>query len=148
RVTSREPGYLVLLDFAPDGSVTQIYPNEMSMRTAAGSRADANRIQPERPLVVPNPANPYEGFAIAAEPPAGEGKLVAVLSDRPMKWLKVPARPRSFESRAESLGFVAELSAAMSRDLALEGDRPRMSTASTPYTIAPGRASEQKGSTP
>jgi secreted trypsin-like serine protease len=138
RVTTREPGYLVLLDFAPDGSVTQIYPNEMSMRTATGRRPEANRIQPERPLVVPNPANPYEGFTITADPPAGDGKLVAVLSDRPMKWLKVPTQPRSFDSRAESLGFVAEFAAAMSRDLALEGpDRPRMSTATTPYTIVP-----------
>ncbi|HLN07750.1 MAG TPA: DUF4384 domain-containing protein, partial [Xanthobacteraceae bacterium] len=138
QVTTREAGYLILLDFAPDGSVTQIYPNEMSMRTAGGRRPGANRIQPDQPLVVPNPANPYEGFAIAAEPPAGDGKLVAVLSDRPMMWLKVPEKPRSFDSRAESLGFVAELAGAISRDLALEGpDKPRMSTASVPYTIVP-----------
>ena len=62
RVTTREAGYLALLDFAPDGSVTQIYPNELSMRTATGRRPEANRIQPGPPFVVPNPANPYEGF--------------------------------------------------------------------------------------
>jgi secreted trypsin-like serine protease len=138
RVTTQEPGYLVLLDFAPDGSVTQVYPNDMSMRTASGRRPDANRIQPGRPLLVPDPANAYEGFAITAEAPAGDGRLAAVLSDRPMRWLKVPEKPRSFDSRAESLGFVAELGAAISRDLSLEGpDRPRMSSTTTPYTIVP-----------
>ena len=55
-----------------------------------------------------------------------------------MKWLKVPEKPRSFDSRADTLGFVAEFAAAISRDLAVEGtDKPRKSTATLPYTIVP-----------
>ena len=136
RVTTRELGYLMFFDIRPDGSVMQIYPNEASLRTPTGRRPDANRITPDRPLLVPNPANVYEGFRLAMRPPAGDGKVIAVLSDKPIKWLKMPKQPRVFSTRAEAPGFVSEFAAASSRDLA-DADRPRFSVTSAAYTVSP-----------
>lgn len=136
RVTAREAGYLVLLDIQSDGSVVQIYPNQASMRTPTGRRPDANRITPDRTFVIPNPANVYEGFRLVVRPPLGEGKIVAVLADKPLKWLKASNQPRVFSARADALGFLAEFAAASSRDQAQpERDRPRVSNLITSYTV-------------
>jgi secreted trypsin-like serine protease len=136
RVSAREAGYLLLLDVSPDGGVTQIYPSQLSMRTRLGARVASNRIEPGRPFLVPDPSNPYEGFDFVVDPPAGEGRLVAILSDKPIKWLKAPAKPRSFETRAESLGYVAAVAAAISRDLQVEPrNKPRISIVVTKYSV-------------
>jgi secreted trypsin-like serine protease len=136
RVTTREPGYLLLLDVTPDGAMTQIYPSQLSLRSPLGARVASNRIMPGRPFLVPDPSNSYEGFEFEVEPPVGEGRLVAILSDRPLKWLKTPSKPRSFDTRAESLGYIAAIAAAISRDLQVESrDKPRISVAVTKYSV-------------
>jgi secreted trypsin-like serine protease len=136
RVTAREAGYLVLLDVRQDGSIMQIYPNEASMRTINGRRRDANRIAPNTPFLIPNPSNVYEGFRLVMRPPLGEGKVYALLSDKPIKWLKSPNQPRTFTTRADALGFIAGFRAASSRDQALpESERPRVSVAAASYTV-------------
>ena len=38
KASAKQPGYLVLLDVTPGGSVTQVYPNDRSLRTPTGSR--------------------------------------------------------------------------------------------------------------
>ena len=136
----------MLLDVSPDGGVTQIFPSQLSMRTPLGARRDSNRIEPGRPFLVPNPSNPYEGFDFVIDPPAGEGRLVAILSERPIKWLKTPAKPRSFETRAELLGYVAALAAAISRDLQVEPrNKPRISIAVTRVFGGPVRRAPVSG---
>jgi secreted trypsin-like serine protease len=136
RVTAAEAGYLVLLDVRPDGSIMQIYPNEASMRTLNGRRRDANRITPNSPFLIPNPNNVYEGFRFVMRPPLGEGKIYAVLTDKPIKWLKSPNQPRIFAARADALGFIAGFAAASSRDRAgPEPDRPQYSVFVTNYTV-------------
>jgi secreted trypsin-like serine protease len=136
RVTAREAGYLILLDATPDGVLTQIYPSKLFVRSLPGARVDSNRIEPGRPFLVPDTSNPYEGFEFRVDPPGGEGRLVAILSDRPIKWLKNPDKPRSFETRADSLGFISALAAALARDLSVEGrDKPRISIAVSKYSV-------------
>jgi len=136
RVSAREAGYLLLLDVSPDGGVTQIYPSQLSMRSRLGARVASNRIEPGRPFLVPDPSNPYEGFDFVVDPPAGEGRLVAILSDKPIKGLKTPAKPRSFETRAQSLGYIAAVAAAISRDLQVEPrNKPRISIVVTKYSV-------------
>jgi len=136
RVTAREAGYLVLIDVRPDGSMMQIYPNEASMRTLNGRRREANRISPNSPFLIPNPNNVYEGFRLIMRPPLGEGKVYAILVDRPVRWLNSPNQPRVFTARADVLGFITEFRAASSRDQAgPESDRPRISVAVTKYTV-------------
>ena len=134
RVSARAAGYLLLVDVAPDGGVTQIFPSQLSMRSRLGARVASNRIEPGRPFLVPDPSNPYEGFDFVVDPPAGEGRLVAILSDKPIKWLKTPAKPRSFTTRAESLGYIAAVAAAISRDLHVES-KPRISIVVTKYSV-------------
>jgi secreted trypsin-like serine protease len=125
RVTTKRSGYLLLLDVQPGGTVTQIYPTAASLRSPTGIKPDANRVDPGRALVVPNRTNPYEGFTFEVEGPTGEGRLVAVLSDRPTKSLNIPDVPRSFNNRADTLGFLAALGRAVSRGfLPLGEDRP------------------------
>jgi secreted trypsin-like serine protease len=136
RVTTREAGYLLLLDVGTDGSVTQIYPSQKSLRSPWGAWRESNRVLPGRPFLLPDPSKPSEGFVFGVDPPAGEGRLVAILCDRPIKWLKNPENPRSFETRADALGFIAALAAAISRDLNIEGrDKPRISIALTKYSV-------------
>jgi secreted trypsin-like serine protease len=136
RVTAREAGYLVLIDVRPDGSMMQIYPNEASMRTLKGRRPGANRILSNSPFLIPNPNNVYEGFRLVVKAPLGEGKVYAILSDKPFKWLNSPNQPRIFTARADVLGFISEFRAASSRDQALpESDRPRVSIAVTKYSV-------------
>jgi secreted trypsin-like serine protease len=136
RVSAREAGYLLLFDVTPDGVMTQIFPSQLSMRTALGARRNSNRIEPGRPFLLPDPSDSYAGFDFEIDPPSGEGRLLAVLCDRPVKWLKIPEKPRSFETRTESLGFIAALAAAIARDLSVEGrDKPRISFAVTKYSV-------------
>jgi secreted trypsin-like serine protease len=136
RVTAREAGYLVLIDSRPDGSMMQIYPNEASMRTLNGRRHEANRISSNSPFLIPNPKNVYEGFRLVMRPPLGEGKVYALLVDRPIKWLNSPGQPRVFTARADVLGFITEFRAASARDQAgPESDRPRISVAVAKYTV-------------
>jgi secreted trypsin-like serine protease len=136
RVTTREAGYLVLVDMRPDGSSMQIYPNEASMRTLKGRRPDANRISSTSPFLIPNPNNVYEGFRLVMRPPLGGGQVYAFLSDKPFKWLNSPNQPRVFTARADVLAFIAEFAAASSRDQAGPvSDRPHVSVAVAKYTV-------------
>lgn len=136
QVSTREAGYLVLLDVHPDGSVMQIYPNEASLRTLRGRRPEANLIRPNTDVLIPNPKNPYEGFRLVVQPPLGEGLIMAVLTDKPIKWLKSPSQPRAFSARADALSFIGEFAAASSRDAAAPGpDRPNYSVFITAYTV-------------
>jgi len=126
---------MVLIDVRPDGSIMQIYPNEASMRTINGRRRDANRITPNTSFLIPNPSNVYEGFRLIMRPPLGSGKVFAILSDKPIKWLKSPDQPRTFTTRSDALGFIGGFAAASSRDQAgPESERPRVSIAAATYT--------------
>src|SRR5205807_773358 len=72
RVTTRQSGYLVLLDISPGGGVTQIFPSALSLRSPLGSQPRSNLVEPGRPLLVPTPSNnSYEGFEFEINAPAG-----------------------------------------------------------------------------
>ncbi len=137
RVTTKKPGYLTLFDVMPDGKITQIFPNRRSLRSPLGRQSAANRLEPERPLVIPNTANPYEGFEFVVDPPAGKGKLIAVLTPEPVTDVKVPEAPKSLETRSAVVGYLGTLSAAYSRGLDLRPRQSQSSTALLEYTIRP-----------
>jgi len=139
RATTKQAGYLLLLDVSSNGTVTQIFPNEASLRSQTGQLPNANRVDPGRPRLVPNLSNPYEGFGrFEVEGPAGQGLLVGVLSKQPMTWLNTPQQPRSFESRSDALGYLATLGRVLDRGVVVEGKgAPDVSVATTSYTIIP-----------
>ncbi len=108
RVTTRTPGYLVLLDVAPDGKVAQVFPNEASLRGPTGSRRTSNLVPAGRPLLVPDPGNPYDGTEYLIDPPAGEGRLIAVLSKEPIRAVPLSPRPSSANAGGDLVTQIAD----------------------------------------
>jgi hypothetical protein len=80
RVTSSQPGTLFLLDQAPDGVFTQVYPNKFG--TAQGR---LGAIRANAPLTVPDA---YAGFGLTASP-RGKGTLLALVVEDAAKFEKV-----------------------------------------------------------
>jgi hypothetical protein len=125
KVTTAKPGFLVLIDITPDGKMTQIFPNARSLSTPTGGRAKSNFIADGRVVLVPDPKNPYEGFEFTADPPSGEGLLVAILSAEPLKSVSLPSTPSPL-SRAEALDYLARITDELGRSTeALGIGKPR-----------------------
>lgn len=75
-VTSSIDGHLVVLDMNAAGEVVQLYPNMFSR--AAG---DANTIGAGQTITIPDESY---GFVFQAQPPVGQGTLVAIVSSAPL----------------------------------------------------------------
>jgi hypothetical protein len=94
RVATRKPGYLVLVDINAEGRISQIYPNVASLaRYQGGSAAGTNLIKPGSQVRVPDIKNPLARFTFRAEPPRGNGVIVAVLSEGPVQIIDLPETP-------------------------------------------------------
>lgn len=141
--TAQRPGFLVLFDVSPDGSITQIYPNPYSARGPLGSRAVANQLNAPKPLIVPNPNDPYAGFKFDVQMKPGEGKILGVLSDEPIQELQITADPRTgqmprtlrtYSSRSQVQTLLNTLQANIRNDPARKKERDLSSSpASTPH---------------
>jgi secreted trypsin-like serine protease len=119
KVTTNQPGYLTIFDMAPDGTLTQIFPNERALKSPTGSSPEALRLRPDRPRLIPDYRNPYAAFDVVIREPRGKGIMVAVLSEQPLT--SAPALPRRFSSRKQTvvaLGKVRNNLRAMVRGLA------------------------------
>jgi secreted trypsin-like serine protease len=122
RVSTARSGSLVLVDITPDGKATQIYPNARSLTSPTGRRRDSNLISPNVPVVVPDPRNPYEGFEFTIDPPGGEGKLVAILSDRPLQSISpIPEFPKTLQGSDAGIEFFSNLTQDLQRDVVVDG---------------------------
>lgn len=139
KVTTAKPGFLVLIDVTPDGKMAQIFPNARSLASPTGGRPKSNFIEAGRPVTVPDPKNPYEGFELTADPPSGEGLLVAILSAEPLKSVSLPSAPTTF-SRAEALDFLTKVTDELGRSIEVVGvgvPKPRdWSFATRSYRVA------------
>ncbi|MCC6781069.1 MAG: trypsin-like serine protease [Hyphomicrobiales bacterium] len=137
RVTTRTPGYLVLLDVAPDGKVAQVFPNEISLRGPTGSRRTSNLVPAGRPLLVPDPNNPYDGTEYVIDPPAGEGRLIAVLSKDPIR--AVTLTPKTPSGNAGGGDLVTQIADELLREPVIAGkvQAREWSVAIKPYRIDP-----------
>jgi hypothetical protein len=122
RVSAAKSGYLVLLDATPGRKLVQIFPNQHSLVSPTGGRPKSNFIEPARPITVPDPGNPYEGFAFTVDLPTGDGKLVAILSDDPLKSVPVPDMPLPMD-QAQSIEYLAHLLGELGRDLEIQGTK-------------------------
>jgi len=108
RVSTKKEGYLVLVDIDAAGKVTQIYPNPMSLLSAGGGRQTSNRIKPGKPVVIPNPTDPYAGFEFVASPPEGTAMMIALLSDKPVQMIDLPEVPPNLLGQAEAVKYVSD----------------------------------------
>jgi hypothetical protein len=92
RITTKKPGYLILIDVDPSGKLDQIYPNPMAL-TAKPDRDSINLIRPGTPLQLPTADDSKSRFEFIASPPFGTAMVVALLSDRPVQMIDLPDVP-------------------------------------------------------
>ncbi|MBX4891201.1 trypsin-like serine protease [Rhizobium bangladeshense] len=109
RVSTRKPGYLILVDIDASGKLTQLYPNKRSMGLKPTAKGGDNRLDPARPVVVPDARNPYIGFEYQVEGPAGVGMVVAILSDKPIEVLDLPDVPTPLVGQRAAFNYVYDL---------------------------------------
>ncbi|OWV84189.1 peptidase C14 [Rhizobium sp. R635] len=118
RVSTKKPGYLILVDIDASGKLTQLYPNKRSMGLKPNAKGGDNRLDPARPVVVPDARNPYIGFEYQVEGPAGVGMVVAILSDKPIEVLDLPDVPTPLVGQRAAFNYVYDLA----RSLRIVGD--------------------------
>ena len=118
RVSTKKPGYLILVDIDASGKLTQLYPNKRSMGLKPSAKGGDNRLDPARPVVVPDARNPYIGFEYQVEGPAGVGMVVAILSDKPIEVLDLPDVPTPLVGQRAAFNYVYDLA----RSLRIVGD--------------------------
>ncbi|RFB82313.1 peptidase C14 [Rhizobium leguminosarum bv. trifolii] len=118
RVSTKKSGYLILVDIDASGKLTQLYPNKRSMGLKPTAKSGDNRLDPARPVVVPDARNPYTGFEYVVEGPAGVGMVVAILSDKPIEVLDLPDVPAPLVGQRAAFNYVYDLA----RTLRIVGD--------------------------
>ncbi|MBA1347481.1 trypsin-like serine protease [Rhizobium sp. WYCCWR 11146] len=118
RVSTKKSGYLILVDIDASGKLTQLYPNKRSMGLKPTAKSGDNRLDPARPVVVPDARNPYIGFEYVVEGPAGVGMVVAILSDKPIEVLDLPDVPTPLVGQRAAFNYVYDLA----RSLRIVGD--------------------------
>jgi hypothetical protein len=108
QVSSKKPGYLILVDVEATGKLIQIYPNPMSLRMPSGQEK-SNFLRPGKPLRIPDHNNAYGGFNFIASPPAGTAMVVAILSDRPVQMVDLPDIPLSLLGSASAIDYLTKM---------------------------------------
>ena len=104
RVTTRKPGYLLLVDIDVNGNMSQIFPSpEMIVQSR---EAASNLIKPGEALLIPNSAAKRGGFEYVITPPTGEATLVAILSDRPVQIIDLPDNTQKPRNEAETISYL------------------------------------------
>jgi len=110
RVTTKKPGYLLLIDIDANGSMSQIFPSpEMIVQSQDAAR---NFVKPGEALLIPNSEAKKHGFDYVITPPTGEAAVVAILSDRRVQILDLPdtQKPRTEAETIDYLtGWTSEL---------------------------------------
>ena len=138
RATTQRAGYLAIFDATPDGKLTQIYPNALSLRSPTSSRLETTRLEPGKPIVVPNYNNAYRGFNVRISEPRGEGTIVAVLADKPINAVDTPDKPKIFDTPEAARAAIQRIHDELARDLqanaGIDG-HPDWSVAVHKYTI-------------
>ena len=89
RVHSGRSGQLLLVNVAANGTVTQLFPNDLSRKFGALTRVEAGRT-----IEIPGP---YYGFEIKADEPVGPGILFAVVTEDPVSLDDLAGADRGFK---------------------------------------------------
>ncbi len=106
RVTTKKPGYLLLVDIDAGGRMSQIFPSPEMI--AQSDEAAANFLRPGEALVIPNKAAQKRGFDYVITEPAGEAAVVAILSDRRVQLLDLPDNAERPRTEAEIIGYLTD----------------------------------------
>lgn len=132
RVTTRKPGYLLLVDIDPGGRMTQIFPSPEMV--AQAPEAATNFIKPGDELLIPNAAARKRGFDYVITAPAGDAAVVAILSDRRVQLLDLPDNAQTARTGAEAAGLLA----GWTRQLRVpDGDGGKLQTSQWSFDVKP-----------
>jgi secreted trypsin-like serine protease len=137
-VTTERPGYLTVFDGTPDGKLTQIYPNAMSLRSPGSATLASTLVHPDKPVVIPDYRNPYRGFDVKITEPRGKGIMVAMLTDQPLKSFDTPQAPKTFGSPEEGVKAIHRLRDELAANLSAQAKSstaPSWSVAYRAYNI-------------
>jgi len=105
RITTKKPGYLLLVDVDAFGRMTQIFPNpEMIVQS---QEAATNFIRPGEEMLIPNSTAKKLGFEYVMAPPHGTAAMVAILSDRRVQILDLPDNAQKQRTEAETISYLA-----------------------------------------
>lgn len=105
RITTKKPGYLILVDVDASGRLTQIFPNTA---TIGQSRDVPNLVRPGRALTIPQLGTPYAAFEFVADAPSGLAMVVALLSDKPVHVVDLPSVPPPATAPYDTLQYVRD----------------------------------------
>ena len=106
RVTTKKPGYLLLVDIDAGGKMSQIFPSpEMIVQS---QEAATNFVKPGAELLIPNSEAKKRGFEYVITPPLGEAAVVAILSDRRVQILDLPDSTPKQRTEAETISYLTE----------------------------------------
>jgi hypothetical protein len=108
QVSSKQAGYLVLVDVDTSGKLVQVYPNPMSLLAPGGARGNSNFLRPGKVVQIPDPGNPYSGFEFIASPPSGAAMVIALLSDRPVQMVDLPDVPESLLGGTSAVDYLTK----------------------------------------
>jgi len=104
RVTTRKPGYLLLVDIDANGTMSQIFPSPEMI--AQSPQAATNLIKPGEELLIPNSAARKLGFEYVIAPPTGVATIVAILSDRRVQIIDLPDDAQKLRTEAETMSYL------------------------------------------
>jgi hypothetical protein len=108
RISSKKPGYLVLIDVDATGKLVQIYPSAISI-VEQGAEESANRLEPNKVLQVPDHNSQQTAFELVASAPSGVALVIAMLSDRPVQLVDLPDVPASLAGGAGMVDYLTKL---------------------------------------
>jgi len=107
QVSSRRPGYLILVAIDAGGKLTQIYPSAISL-VEQGTGESTNYLEPDKSLQNPNRDSAQTVFELPVSPPAGTAMVAAMLSDRPVQLVDLPDIPVSLLGSAGAVDFLTK----------------------------------------
>ena len=133
RITSARSGTLVVLDKTPEGTLNQIFPNDMSRKNNKDGHANAGA-----PIVIPDASY---GFAFTATV-AGRGTLLVLVAEEGADLSDVINRHLDFKAVQDARGLVVELADRLNKpqlnpDLTKPNGRFHWAFVAIPYVIAP-----------
>ena len=131
-VSSKKPGYLILLDVDAGGKTQQIYPNLQSMRMPKGAGDDANFIKPGKPIRIPDSLSLIANFEFVAEQPLGPGMIVALMSPRPVQLVDLPDVPPDKLGSPAAVDFIYDAA----KDLRIAGRNEAAPLADPQWSLA------------
>ena len=137
-VSTKRPGYLILVNVNAAGNVSQIYPNASAVLLSGSIDASANRLNGGQTMTISQTGNSRAASAFVVPPPPGVAMAVAILCDRPVEILDLPDVPVAMAQRVDALNYLKDVVvslqlASSDRDVRLA--KPKWSFAARFYIV-------------